>query len=86
VTHPTLTDSSDSLTERHPYPLGLTLLYCDGLARAGEQLSLTGRAAVLLGREEPLFSGGALADRRMSGRHAALSDDSGRWTLFVPGS
>jgi len=60
---------------------GLTLLYTNGLARAGEQLSLAGRSAVLVGRQERLFPGGPLDDPRMSSRHAALARDHDRWVL-----
>jgi DNA-binding NtrC family response regulator len=86
VAHATETDSPDSIQDKTRHPLGLVLLYCGGLARAGEHLTLGGRAAVLLGREERLFPGGPLADPRMSGRHAALTIDGGHWTLFDPGS
>lgn len=68
-----------------PQP-GLTLVYSQGLGRAGEQVGLGHRVAVLLGRDEPLFPGGPLADARMSGRHAALAYDRGRWVLADRGS
>jgi len=77
----TLTDTpSERMTRTGPQP-GLTLAYCNGLARAGEQVSLAGRSALLLGREERLFPGGPLGDARMSSRHAALAFDRGRWVL-----
>ena len=77
----TLTDTpSERMTRTGPQP-GLTLAYCNGLARAGEQVLLAGRSALLIGREERLFPGGPLADSRMSGRHAALASDRGRWVL-----
>ena len=55
------------------YPLGLTLVYCDGLGRAGEQLSLADLVSVALGYAERLFPGGALEDPRMGDRHATLT-------------
>lgn len=77
----TLTDTPGEGT-RPDQPLpGLTLVYAGGLARAGEQLPLTGRAAVLLGRDERLFPGGPLADARMSGRHAAIVQEAGAYRL-----
>lgn len=55
-----------------PYPLGLTLVYCDGLARAGEQLSLADLGSVAIGDESRIFPGGELGDPRMGTRHATL--------------
>ncbi len=68
------------------YPLGLTLAYCDGLARAGEQLVLTGRSSVLIGYEERLFAGGPLEDPRMGMRHATLVPELDGWKLVDRGT
>lgn len=77
----TLTDTpSERMIRTGPQP-GLTLVYCNGLGRAGEQVALGGRSALLLGREERVFPGGPLGDSRMSSRHAALAADRGRWVL-----
>ncbi|MCC6623102.1 MAG: sigma 54-interacting transcriptional regulator [Deltaproteobacteria bacterium] len=77
----TLTDSPGEATPAGAPEPGLTLLYTNGLARAGEQVSLAGRSAVLLGRQERLFPGGPLDDPRMSSRHAALARDRDHWVL-----
>ena len=85
----TLTDAGAPRAADSQYRPGLTLVYCDGLGRAGEQVLLGGRAAVLLGRDERLFPGGPLEDPRMSARHAALAYDpagGGRWTIADRGS
>ena len=82
----TLTDSpGDDADLAGPHP-GLTLVYSGGLARAGEQVSLVGRTALLLGRDEPLFPGGPLGDARMSGRHGALVQDQGGYRVVDRGS
>ncbi|TNF32487.1 MAG: sigma-54-dependent Fis family transcriptional regulator, partial [Deltaproteobacteria bacterium] len=82
----TLTDlPGDADLGDGPRP-GLTLAYSGGLARAGEQVSLAGRRALLLGRDEPLFPGGPLADPRMSGRHCALVQDHDGYRLVDRGS
>jgi DNA-binding NtrC family response regulator len=82
----TLTDSpGDDAELAGPHP-GLTLVYSGGLARAGEQVSLAGRTALLLGRDEPLFPGGPLGDPRMSGRHGALVQDQGGYRVVDRGS
>lgn len=60
---------------------GLTLVFSNGLGRAGEQVSLSGRSALMLGRETPVFPGGPLLDARMSARHAGLVNTRGRWVL-----
>lgn len=86
MTTSTLTDSDRPEATTGSTVPGLTLLYSQGLVRAGEQVALARRAAVLLGRDEPLFPGGPLADPRMSGRHAALAATDGRWTLVDRGS
>ncbi|MBL8785549.1 MAG: sigma 54-interacting transcriptional regulator [Deltaproteobacteria bacterium] len=86
MTTSTLTDSDRPEAPPGATTPGLTLLYSQGLARAGEQVALGRRAALLLGRDEPLFPGGALRDPRMSGRHAALAAASGGWTLVDRGS
>jgi len=79
--HATLTDSAGERPVDSQHAPGLTLVYRDGLTCTGEQLSLAGRAALLIGRDERLFPGGPLADPRMSGRHAVLVLDQQRWTL-----
>ncbi|MFO0749341.1 MAG: sigma 54-interacting transcriptional regulator [Myxococcota bacterium] len=88
----TLTDGDSAYSSTDGPPPGLTLVYTQDLRRAGEQVVLAGRVAVLLGRDEPLFPGGALADPRMSGRHAALAFDraagggQGAWMIADRGS
>lgn len=84
----TLTDTHEGQADENPGGLepGLTLVFSNGLARAGEQVSLSGRTAVMLGREEPLLPGGPLGDPRMSSRHAGLVKDRGRWVLADRGS
>ena len=85
----TLTDAGPSSASADTlYRPGLTLVYCDGLARAGEQVTLGGRAALLLGRDERLFPGGPLEDPRMSARHAALAYEpgTGQWSVVDRGS
>lgn len=82
----TLTDSPGDDTDLDGPGPGLTLVYSGGLARAGEQVSLVGRSALLLGREEPLFPGGSLGDARMSGRHGALVQDQGGYRVVDRGS
>lgn len=84
----TLTDTHEGQVDETTRGLepGLTLVFSNGLARAGEQVSLAGRAAVMLGREEALFPGGPLGDSRMSSRHAGLVNDRGRWVLADRGS
>ncbi len=76
--------AGNRLPER--YPLGLTLAYCDGLARAGEQLVLAGRSPILIGYEERLFAGGPLEDPRMGVRHATLVPEREGWKLVDRGT
>lgn len=72
-------------TPRPPYPLGLTLVYCDGLERAGEQVRLTRRARVELGWDHRAFIGGPIEDPRIGGRHASLIESDGRWRVVDRG-